>query len=102
MNELEIAAFYKLIVVILGATIFIAIVVFFFMSNTVAKIRSELSNLFFFLNNEMRGKTYKCNNCGFISNTPHDFCPVCEKNNQGKTLSELRSEYRYKKRVDKS
>ncbi len=101
MNEFEIAFGLKLIFVVLSVIFIIAFVVFFIMSNTVGQIRREVSNLFYFLNNEMKGKTYKCKNCGFISNVPHDFCPICEKNNQGKTLSELRSEYRYKKRVNK-
>ena len=102
MSEFEIVFIYKLILVVFGVIFIIAFVVFFNMSNTVGHIRREVSNLFYFLNNEMTGKTYKCKNCGFISDVPHDFCPICEKNNQGKTLSELRSEYRYKKRVDKS
>lgn len=102
MSEFEIAFIYKLILVVFSIIFIIAFVVFFIISKTVGQIRREVSNLFYFLNNEMIGKTYKCKNCGFISNTPHDFCPVCEKNNQGKTLSELRSEYRYKKQVDRS
>jgi len=101
MSELELAFIYKLIAVVISLITIIAFVVFFIMSNTVGQIRREISNLFYFLNNEMIGKTYKCKNCGFVSNVPHDFCPICEKNNQGKTLSELRSEYRYKKRVNR-
>ncbi len=100
MSEFEIASVYKLILVVFSVIFIIALVVFFIMSSTVGQIRREVSNLFYFLNNEMIGKTYKCKNCGFISNVPHDFCPICEKNNQGKTLSELKSEYRYKKRVN--
>jgi len=102
MSEFEIAFVYKFIFVVFSVIFIIAFVVFFIMSNTVGQIRREVSNLFYFLNNEMIGKTYKCKSCGFVSNAPHDFCPICEKNNQGKTLSELKSEYRYKKRVDRS
>ncbi|MCK4464852.1 MAG: hypothetical protein KAU83_03990 [Bacteroidales bacterium] len=101
MSEIELAFIYKLIAVFLSLITIIAFVVFFIMSNTVGQIRREVSNLFYFLNNEMIGKTYKCKNCGFVSNVPHDFCPICEKNNQGKTVSELRSDYRYKKRVNR-
>lgn len=101
MSEFEITFFYKFIFVVLSVVFIIAFVVFFIMSNTIGQIRREVSNLFYFLNNEMIGKTYKCKNCGFISNVPHDFCPICEKNNQEKTLSELRSDYRYKKRVNR-
>lgn len=41
-------------------------------------------------------KKYICKYCGFKTKTYFDFCPICDKNDDGKTLKELRDEYNVK------
>ncbi len=71
-------AFFSFFSFIVGVIMFIAILS---LASNVGKIKRILDSYRY------------CKNCGYESKTSYDFCPVCDKNDNGKTLEQLKSEY---------
>jgi len=61
-------------------------------------IKSELTMIYAFLNKYIAkvGLSYQCPHCKFLSRFLNDFCPVCKKDINGKTLEDHQREYQDK------
>ena len=68
----------------------ITLIIFFVMANRIGSIRWEVKDLQSNLRSLLTSTTYRCKHCGYRSNNLYDFCPVCDMNSDGRTLSELR------------
>ncbi len=86
--------------IIVGFALFIGFISVLAMSDKVYQIRKDLKKTIIPILEKSTEKTFSCIHCGFESNGPFDFCPVCEKNVQGKTLAELKARYNEKKGKD--
>jgi len=86
-NELLFGGFFAFIFSV------IVIIVFFVMASRIGAIRTELKDFQTNLGKLLSSPTYKCQHCGMISKQPYDFCPICDKNINGRTLQEERKDY---------
>lgn len=69
---------FSIISFIVGVILFIA---FLTLTSNVGKIRRILESYGY------------CKHCQYESKSGHDFCPICGKNDSGKTLEQVKSEY---------
>ena len=84
--------------IIVGFALFIGFISVLAMSDKVYQIRKYLKRIIIpTLEKSLSDKTHDCIHCGFQSNNPFDFYPVCERNVQGKTLVELKARYNEEK-----
>ena len=81
-------------VFITGVIGIVVVIVFFVMASNIGKMKIKL-DAFLDAFRDNVGMERICSYCGFKSNQQIDFCPVCEKNENGKTLSELKSIYEH-------
>ncbi len=82
--EYEMNNFMESVEVIMGISMainIILLILFIVLVSNVVKIKQNLT----------KKKKYKCSHCGFVPIENNDFCPVCGKNGEGKTLEELKN-----------